>query len=280
LNRAAAGAKQREELFKATQREKDRMMEETAAYRLQGNDARFNTTTNAVEVKLAQSTVGLQTKEEFMRKRLELEAGEPAEPAASGEAATSVAAEPEKKAKKKKEKKDKGKLSFQMDDEEGDAEGEAIVKKPRKNPSVVSYAIRKEEPPPAPAAPTKPEPAAPPAPPRRLPTTHGCIKPGSKGGEVDLSMEVQASMSVARTKLTGISPHAVSMVVQATERNNEANNALCLFLKGLLGEGAICEVTRGFKAPVKSVVVRGLTAPSGYSLSDIVYDRLMTSMAA
>lgn len=244
MNRAAAGAKQREELFKATQREKDRMMEETAAYRLQGNDARFNTTTNAVEVKLAQSTVGLQTKEEFMRKRLELEAGEPAEPAASGEAATSVAAEPEKKAKKKKEKKDKGKLSFQMDDEEGDAEGEAIVKKPRKNPSVVSYAIRKEEPPPAPAAP------------------------------------VQASMSVARTKLTGISPHAVSMVVQATERNNEANNALCLFLKGLLGEGAICEVTRGFKAPVKSVVVRGLTAPSGYSLSDIVYDRLMTSMAA
>ena len=53
LNRAAAGAKQREELFKATQREKDRIMEETAAYRLQGNDSKFSSTTNAVEVQLA-----------------------------------------------------------------------------------------------------------------------------------------------------------------------------------------------------------------------------------
>ena len=106
---AQAGNAARDEIFKSTEREKERMRQETAAYRVGATSDKFASTSQSGESQLAQRTVGLVSKEDFARIRQELE-GEAAPPAAAP-----AAAEPKKK--KKKDKRKAGALSFDMDDE-------------------------------------------------------------------------------------------------------------------------------------------------------------------
>ena len=106
---AQAGNAARDEIFKSTEREKERMRQETAAYRVGATSDKFASTSQSGESQLAQRTVGLVSKEDFARIRQELE-GEAAPPAAGP-----AVAEPKKK--KKKEKRKAGALSFDMDDE-------------------------------------------------------------------------------------------------------------------------------------------------------------------
>ena len=108
---AQAGNAARDEIFKSTEREKERMRQETAAYRVGATSEKFASTSQSGESQLAQRTVGLVSKEDFARIRQELE-GEAAPPAAAP-----AAAEPKKKKKKKKDKRKAGALSFDMDDE-------------------------------------------------------------------------------------------------------------------------------------------------------------------
>lgn len=105
---AQAGNAARDEIFKSTEREKERMRQETAAYRVGATSDKFASTRQSGESQLAQRTVGLVSKEDFARIRQELE-GEAAPPAAPP-----AAAEPKKK---KKAKRKVGALSFDMDDE-------------------------------------------------------------------------------------------------------------------------------------------------------------------
>ena len=107
---AQAGNAARDEIFKSTEREKERMRQETAAYRVGATSEKFASTSQSSESQLAQRTVGLVSKEDFARIRQELE-GE-----AAPSAAAPAAAEPKKK-KKKKDKRKAGALSFDMDDE-------------------------------------------------------------------------------------------------------------------------------------------------------------------
>ena len=106
---AQAGNAARDEIFKSTEREKERMRQETAAYRVGATSDKFASTSQSGESQLAQRTVGLVSKEDFACIRQELE-GEAAPPAAGP-----AVAEPKKK--KKKEKRKAGALSFDMDDE-------------------------------------------------------------------------------------------------------------------------------------------------------------------
>ena len=108
---AQAGNAARDEIFKSTEREKERMRQETAAYRVGATSDKFASTSQSGESQLAQRTVGLVSKEDFakIRKELEGEAAPAAEPAAAP-----AAAEPKKK---KKPKRKVGALSFDMDDE-------------------------------------------------------------------------------------------------------------------------------------------------------------------
>ena len=62
--RAQEGEKARKEIFAATEREKQRMRDETAAYRLGARDQRFSSSVQSAEAALAQKrTVGLISKE-------------------------------------------------------------------------------------------------------------------------------------------------------------------------------------------------------------------------
>jgi len=106
---AQAGNAARDEIFKSTEREKERMRQETAAYRVGATSDKFASTSQSGESQLAQRTVGLVSKEDFAKIRKELEGEAAPEPAAAP-----VAAEPKKK---KKAKRKVGALSFDMDDE-------------------------------------------------------------------------------------------------------------------------------------------------------------------
>ena len=77
---AQAGNAARDEIFKSTEREKERMRQETAAYRVGATSDKFASTSQSGESQLAQRTVGLMSKEDFARIRQELE-GEAAPPA-------------------------------------------------------------------------------------------------------------------------------------------------------------------------------------------------------
>ena len=113
-SRGRALEKQREAMFAAGNREKQREMDITKEYRLKKSDEKFESTTNTTEMLLTQQTIGLQTKEEYGRKKREIEEG-----LGASAATPAAAAEPtEKKKKKKKEKA--GALSFAMDEEDGD----------------------------------------------------------------------------------------------------------------------------------------------------------------
>ena len=88
---------------------------------------------------LAEKTAGLVTKDEFTRRReeLEREAGEGEAGGSSGGGESVPSCEAEKKKKKKKKKGGAGgALSFCGDEDEGDGEEAFVPKKVRKNPSV------------------------------------------------------------------------------------------------------------------------------------------------
>ena len=119
--------KQREELFGANSKERQQEEQKTAEYRLKDSEDKFSKTSHSVEAQLTQQVVGLVSKEEYGRRRRELEEGP-------------AAAEAEDAAKPKKKKKGKekaGALSFAMDEGEDGGEAEAALpKKPKKNPTV------------------------------------------------------------------------------------------------------------------------------------------------
>ena len=120
--------------------------------------------------------------------------------------------------KKKKKPRERTTLSFAMDDGEEESAAEAVPKMPKKknklNPSIgASHALRTEVAPAA--APAAPAPPAPPSPPATLPAGHSCVRHvGEREGAVEVSIEAMASMSSARTKITGMASHGVSMTIQ------------------------------------------------------------------
>jgi hypothetical protein len=119
--------KQREEMFGANSKERQQEEQKTADYRLKDSEDKFSKTSHSVEAQLTQQVVGLVSKEEYGRRRRELEEG----PAA---AEAEVAVKPKKK---KKGKEKAGALSFAMDEGEDGVEAEAALpKKPKKNPTV------------------------------------------------------------------------------------------------------------------------------------------------
>merc|ERR1719446_82095 len=214
------------------------------------------------------------SKEEWSRRRQQAEEGVAVE---AGAEAPPPSAEAAAVKKKKKKPRERTTLSFAMDDGEEESAAEAVPKMPKKknklNPSIgASHALRTEVAPAA--APAAPAPPAPPSPPATLPAGHSCVRHvGEREGAVEVSIEAMASMSSARTKITGMASHGVSMTIQANER--EANQALCLFLRDVLGGAdTYCEVVRGHHAPVKVVQLRQLKPPEGATLLDYVYDRL------
>ena len=201
--RAFALEKQRDALLKASQQEKDRLRDETAAYRLKGKDDKFASSSNAAEVRLAQETVGLMSKEEFMRRKMQCEAGDAvADPAAPAPAP----AEEKEKKKKKKSKERASALSFAMDEDEAD-EGPPISlggpsKKSKQNPSVGAVHLAARD------APTREEArepqsrAAAAAVTTPLPAGYMCVRE-VEGGAVELSLEVRTSRArPMRSKLT------------------------------------------------------------------------------
>ena len=153
---AQAGNAARDEIFKSTEREKERMRQETAAYRVGATSDKFASTSQSGESQLAQRTVGLVSKEDFARIRQELE-GEAAPPAAAP-----AAAEPKKK--KKKDKRKAGALSFDMDDEPAEdspAPKAAKADEAAEEPAPAPKAAKADEAPAPAAAPASAE-AAPP----------------------------------------------------------------------------------------------------------------------
>jgi len=271
--RASEMEKARDEMFKAAQREKDRIKEETASYRLNKTSDKFSSSSNAVEMALTQATVGLVSKDEFMRRKQAIEGGTGGvggPGSSAGEGGEAAPAEGEKK-KKKKKKEAKSILSFEAEDGEEGEEAEVVHKKPKKNPSVVSYEIRKDEPAPAPAPLEEAKPKEAPEL-KPMPPGYTCIKAGNGG--VELALEVMATQSAPATKITNMCSHSIAMVVQATERNNEANDVLCNYLKAALGAEVTCEVTRGHRAPVKTVVVRNFSGLPDAGLVDATYTLL------
>ena len=131
-SRGRALEKQREAMFGANSSERQAEEAKTAEYRLKDNKDKFSTTQGSIEAQLTQQVVGLVSKEEYGRRRRELEEG----PAAAAAEEEAEAAKPKKK---KKGKEKAGALSFAMDDGEDGGEAEAsasLPKKPKKNPTV------------------------------------------------------------------------------------------------------------------------------------------------
>ena len=113
-HRAFALGQERGRVVARANEEKQKLRDETAAYRLKDEGAKFLSTTNAVEAALVQQTVGLVTKEEYARRRMALEAAElPGETpgaetgTASGSGIGNGAPEASRKEKKKKKAKEK-----------------------------------------------------------------------------------------------------------------------------------------------------------------------------
>jgi len=269
--------KQREKMFAQSDEEKRRLKDETAAYRLKNEGDRFASTTNATEVSFSQATVGLVTKEEWARRRDAAMSGEPSAETAEASAAVEGAE------KKKKKKKGGGGLSFAFDDEEGEGEAVAPPKKKPKNPppaadaasaAASSSAAAPEAATAAPAAAsTAPSaPAAPPASPatKPLPAGHTCIRAVGSGA-LEIHCEVMSSQTLPRSRVVSVSAHAVALDVKAADkgRGEEANAALCSFVRSVLGGGGVTvEVVRGHRAPIKVLKVLGVAS------ADLTYHRL------
>lgn len=266
--------KERQAMFSGTSEQKQREIDITNAYRLKKTDDKFASTSSATESLLIQQTVGLQTKEEYGRKKREIEEGAGASSAAP---AAAPSAEPKEKKKKKKAKASSSALSFDMDDGD-DGEGDDVElpkKKPKKTPSVIFEPGRAKD---AEAASASPAAAASASAGSSgsqqtvtpLPEGHTCIKQASDAAALELALEVFASASAPKTKITTITAHAIAVTVKGTERGGESNKALCAFLKSVLGGDTItADVTRGFSAPVKVVRVGGVEGV------DLAYHRLL-----
>jgi len=259
--------KQREEMFGANSKERQQEEQKTAEYRLKDSEDKFSKTSHSVEAQLTQQVVGLVSKEEYGRRRRELEEGP-------------AAAEAEDAAKPKKKKKGKekaGALSFAMDEGEDGGEAEAALpKKPKKNPTVAFVPeLAKEAEAPAPP-PSKPEPKESAAPAATLPEGYSCIKVISSAPCVlELCLEVNASASVPKTRITSITAQCIHMSVQASERDNKANEVMLAFLRSVLGgTGVTAEVVRGWKAPVKAIRLNGVES------ADLAYHRLLSAHRA
>jgi len=264
-SRGRALEKQREAMFGANSSERQQEEQKTAEYRLKDNKDKFSATNNSVEMQLTQQVVGLVSKEEYGRRRRELEEG----PAVAEEEVD--AAKPKKK---KKGKEKAGALSFAMDDGEDGGEAEpALPKKPKKNPTVAFVPDLAKEEPPAPAPPSKPAPRESSAPPAKLPDGYSCIKViNAEPCVLELSLEVVASASSPKTRISAISAQSISMTVQASERDNKANEVMLAFLRSVLGGTAVAaDVVRGWKAPIKAVRV------SGVDSADLAYHRLLSA---
>ena len=108
--------KKRESMFAQSDQERRRLQSETAAYRLKETGDKFASSSNASEVALQQATVGLVSKEEFARRRKELEGGETSTASGCAAEAAASSAEPEEKKRKKKKAKVGGSLSFALDE--------------------------------------------------------------------------------------------------------------------------------------------------------------------
>jgi hypothetical protein len=258
-------------MFAAAPKEKQRLRDESAAYRLKETDAKFSSTFDTAAL-LAQQTVGLVSKEEFARRRQRLEAGEVDDAAPAAEAA------PAPVEKKRKKKKERGALSFAMDD---DDEGEEVFEKPKKkaNPAVGAVLLAQKEPKEAATAKHAVKPAAKePEAPTPYPSDYTCMKEvGAKQFEVQL--EVMASASIEKTKVTRISAQCVAIVVQGSDRSvqgaaPESNAVLVSFLRAILGgkDAVACDIVRGQNAPVKTVRVGGLES------IDTLYTRLLAAL--
>lgn len=135
--REDALAKQRNQMREEFERQKQSLINETEKARPSSN--RFVGQNDSMEDTLKKSTVGLVRLEEFQQRRKELE-----EAKAREAARTNELKDEQKKAKKRK-KSAKSTLSFAMDDEEREGEGEGHVDdgeqptkraKSRKNPNV------------------------------------------------------------------------------------------------------------------------------------------------
>ena len=254
--RSTLGRGRRAKLFEASEEEKRRIKEESAAYRLKDEKDKFSSTSNAVEVQLSAATVGLVSKEEFARRKAALEGG--------GE----VDAPPAEAAPKEKKKKKKGGggLSFAFDDEDEGGEGEAVQLKKKPKPAVVAP----EAPAPAPAAASTADTstAAPPATSTPLPAGYTCIR--SMGDFLEINCEVRPSASLAHSRVAGLASHAVTLDVKAPDRYDQVNAALCGTMRAVLGGASVAvDVVRGHKAPVKLLKVVGVATP------DAAYHRLL-----
>ncbi|CAE6436820.1 hypothetical protein ACGC1H_004470 [Rhizoctonia solani] len=117
--RQAALVNQRKEMMEEFDRQKDAMLKETEKS-LPGTN-RFVGTIDSMEESLKKSTIGLVRLEDFQNKRKELEE------AKAREAAQTNELKDEKVKQKKRKKITKSKLSFAVDDEEG--EGDTADKK-------------------------------------------------------------------------------------------------------------------------------------------------------
>ncbi|RPD66082.1 XAP5-domain-containing protein [Lentinus tigrinus ALCF2SS1-7] len=142
--REDALAKQRNQMREEFERQKQNLIQETEKARPSSN--RFVGQNDSMEDTLKQSTVGLVRLEEFQQRRKELEEAKAREAARTNELKYDVEGlfREEKKVKKRK-KTAKSTLSFALDDDEGDENGdvsqggeEPPVKKAksRKNPEV------------------------------------------------------------------------------------------------------------------------------------------------
>ena len=260
---AAVGSmleKKRANLFAASEEQKRKIKEESAAYRLKGEGEKFSSSSNSVEMSLAHSTVGLVTKEEWAKRRAAAEAGPSAEE-------PEAAAEAEPSEKKKKKKKASSTLSFAFDDDEegGGAVELPVKKKPKPSAEAPAAAAEEAAPAPAVAAPASAAPAA--APSTKLPAGHTCIK--FAGASLEVQCEVGSSASIPRSRVVGLRSDTVSLDVKSDGRYENINAALCSFLRTVLGGAAVnCDVIRGHKAPIKTVKVTGVAS------ADEAYHRL------
>ena len=256
--------KKRSALFAASEDEKKKLKDETAAYRLKDEKDRFAATSNAVEVSLSAATVGLVTKEEWARRRAALEGG------GADTEVSSAPSEPTPKEKKKKKKEKTGGLSFAFDDEEGGDADEVLLqpKKKAKPPAPHEAATEATTTADAaePAAPTAPAAAATAATTTPLPAGHTCIR--AVGGALELNLEVRTSASQPRSRVVGVSAQTVVLDVKATASEELAT--VCGFVRSVLGGAAVaCEIVRGHRAPVKTMKVMGVAS------ADVAYHRLL-----
>ena len=77
---------------------------------------------------------------------------------------------------------------------------------------------------------------------------------------LEVQWEVRASQTLARSRVVGISAHHVSLDIKAadTGKGDEVNAAVCGFMRSVLGGAAVTvEVIRGYRAPIKTLKVRG-----------------------